>query len=214
MDKRAELATQIRRASHCAVPIPDDGLSHECSEVIGILPADALNGNGNVCSRQCVISNADFGANKVRLRFLGRGDSGCLLGRRCIREASKMLLRELDEQLVRHTTCTDKYHSIGCVVGLDVVNQVLALDAPDVLRWAQNGATERLALEGRGMQVVKDDFLQLFIYLFLLAKDDVALAFNGLRVKLGVLEDIGKDIDGLWDIGVEGLGIVDGVLAL
>ena len=125
-----------------------------------------------------------------------------------------MLFRELDELFVRHTTCTDKYHSIGCIVGLDVVYQVLALDAPDILRGAQNGAAERLALECRSMQVVKDDFLELFIHLFLLAKDDIALAFNRLRVELGVLEDIGKDVDGLWDIGIEGLGVVDGVLAL
>jgi len=62
--------------------------------------------------------------------------------------------------------------------------------------------------------VVKDDFLKLLIHLLLLAKDDIALAFNGLRVELGVLEDIGQDVDRLWDIGVEGLGVIDGVLAL
>jgi len=214
VNKRAELAPQIRRTPHCAVPIPDDGLSDERSEVIGILPADALDGNGNVRGWQRVISNADFGADEVWLRFLGRGDGGCLLGWRCIREVSKVLLCEFDKLLVRHAARTDKYHPIGSIVGLDVVYQVIALDALDILRWTQNRAAERLALKGRGMQVVKDNFLKLLIHLFLLPKDDVAFAFDGLRVELGVLEDIGKDVDGLRDIGVEGLGIVDGILAL
>lgn len=151
MDKRAKLAAQIRRAAHCAVPVPDDGLSDERGEVIGILPADALDGNGNVCGRQRVVSNADFGADEIRLRFLGGGNGGCLLSWRRTREVSKMLLRELDELLVWHAARADKHHPISRIVGLDVFYQVFALDAPDILRRAQNGTAERLTLEGRGM---------------------------------------------------------------
>ena len=62
--------------------------------------------------------------------------------------------------------------------------------------------------------MVKDDFLKLLIHFFLLTKDDIALAFDGLRVELGVLEDVGKDVDCLWDVRVERLGVVNGVLAL
>ena len=62
--------------------------------------------------------------------------------------------------------------------------------------------------------MVKYNFLKLLIHLFLLAEDDITLTFNGLWIELGVLEDIGKDVDSLWDIGVEGFGIVDGVLTL
>jgi hypothetical protein len=92
---------------------------------------------------------------------------------------------------VRYAACTDKHHPFGRIVGLDVVYQVITLDAPDILRRSQNGAAERLALECRGMQMVKDDFFKLFVHLFLLAEDNVTLAFNGLRIELGVLEDIG-----------------------
>jgi hypothetical protein len=62
--------------------------------------------------------------------------------------------------------------------------------------------------------VVKDDLLELFVNLLLLAKNDVALALDGLGLELGVLEDIGKDVDGVGDVRVERLGVVDGVLAL
>jgi len=62
--------------------------------------------------------------------------------------------------------------------------------------------------------VVEDNLLKLLVNLLLLAKNDVALALNGLGVELGVLENVGKDVDGVGDVRVEGLGVVDGVLAL
>lgn len=64
------------------------------------------------------------------------------------------------------------------------------------------------------MKVVEDNFLKLLVDLLGLAEDNVALALNGALVELGVLENIGKDVDGCWDIGVECLGVVDGGLAL
>ena len=45
-------------------------------------------------------------------------------------------------------------------------------------------------------------------------ENDITLTLNGRILELGVLENIGKDIDGLGDIAVESLGVVDGVLAL
>jgi hypothetical protein len=62
--------------------------------------------------------------------------------------------------------------------------------------------------------VVEDNLLELLVNLLLLAKNDVALALDGLGVELGVLENVGKDVDGVGDVRVEGLGVVDGVLAL
>jgi hypothetical protein len=62
--------------------------------------------------------------------------------------------------------------------------------------------------------VVKDNFLELLVDLFLFAEDDITLALDGLRLELGVLEDIGENVDGGGDVIVEGLGVVDGVLAL
>lgn len=62
--------------------------------------------------------------------------------------------------------------------------------------------------------MVEDDLLELLVHLFLFAEDDITLALDGLGLELGVLEDIGENVDGGGDVVVEGLGVVDGVLAL
>ena len=62
--------------------------------------------------------------------------------------------------------------------------------------------------------MVENDLLELLVHLFLLAENDITLALDGLGLELGVLEDIGQDVDGGGDVVVEGLGVVDGVFAL
>jgi hypothetical protein len=62
--------------------------------------------------------------------------------------------------------------------------------------------------------VVKYDLLNLLLNLLRLSENDVALTLNGRLLELGVLENIGQNIDGLGDIGVEGLGEVNGVFTL
>jgi hypothetical protein len=125
-----------------------------------------------------------------------------------------VLLGELDELLVGDATGTDQNHAVGGVVGLDVVGQVVAGNGLDVLLGAEDRAAEGLALEGSGVEVVKDNLLELLVNLLLLTEDHVPLALNGSRLQLRVLQDIGEDIDGLGDIVVEGLGVVDGVFSL
>jgi hypothetical protein len=116
--------------------------------------------------------------------------------------------------LVGNTTSANKDHAVSGVVGLDVVLEIGALNALDVLLGSEDGASEGLALESGCVQVVEYNLLELLVYLFLFAEDDIALALNGLSLELGVLEDIGENVDGCGDVVVEGLGIVDGVLAL
>lgn len=115
---------------------------------------------------------------------------------------------------MRNTTRSDKDHAVSSVVGLDVVGQVVAGDGLDVLLGAKDGAAEGLALESGGVKVVKDDFLELLVNLLLLAENNIALALNGRSLELGVLEDIGENVDRVGNIGVEGLGVVDGVFSL
>lgn len=113
-----------------------------------------------------------------------------------------------------NATSTDKDHTVSSVVGLDVVLEIGALDALDVLLGSEDGAAEGLALESGGVEVVENDLLKLLVYLFLLAENDITLALNRGGLELGVLEDIRENVDGGGDVVVESLGVVDGVFAL
>lgn len=68
-------------------------------------------------------------------------------------------------------------------------------------------------LESDRVQVVKDNLLILLLDLFLLPKDDIALPLNRRLFELGVLENVGEDVDCLGHVLVKGLGVVDGLLA-
>jgi hypothetical protein len=125
-----------------------------------------------------------------------------------------VLLGEVDELLVGDAASTDEHHAVSSVVCLDVCLEVGALNALDVLLGTEDGATEGLVLESGGMKMVEDDLLELLVDFFLLAEDDVALALDGLGLELGVLQDIGQDVNGCGDVGVERLGVVNGVFAL
>jgi hypothetical protein len=129
-------------------------------------------------------------------------------------EVGKVLLGKVDELLVGDTSSTNKNHAVSGVVGLDVVLEVGALDGLDILLGAENGASEGLALESGGVQVVENNLLELLVDFLLFAENDITLALNGLGLELRVLEDVGEDVDGGGDVVVEGLGVVDGVFAL
>lgn len=68
-------------------------------------------------------------------------------------------------------------------------------------------------LESDRVQVVKDNLLILLLNLFLLPKNDIALPLDRRLFELGVLENVGENVDGLGHVLVERLGVVDGLLA-
>ena len=214
MDESAELASEVGRVAHGAVPVADNGLGDQGSEVVVVLPADTLNGKGNVSSRESVVTDSDLGTDELGDTLLLSGESQGSRGRGLAGEATEVLLSESHELLVGDTTGTNEDHAVSSVVGLDVVGQVVPGDGLDVLLGAEDGAAEGLVLEGSGVEVVEDNLLELLVDLLLLTEDDVALALDGSGLQLGVLKDVGEDVDGLGDIVVEGLGVVDGVLAL
>jgi hypothetical protein len=213
-DERAELAAEVRGVAHGTVPVANNSLRYQSREVVVVAPADTLHSDGDVSGAGGVVAHADFRADELGLLLLldGNGLGRVVGGFRGQR--GKVLLGEVDKLLVGNATGANEHHAVGGVVGLDVVLEVGALDALNVLLWAEDGASEGLALEGGGVQVVEDDFLHLLVHLFLFAEDDVALALDGLGVELRVLQDVGEDVDGSGDVVVERLGVVDGVFAL
>lgn len=69
-DKVAELATKVVRGTHGAVPVANNSLCDERSEVVGVAPAHTLNGDGNVGGTHGIITETNLGSNKVGLLLL------------------------------------------------------------------------------------------------------------------------------------------------
>ena len=213
-DVGAELASKERRLAHSTVPVADDGLGNKGGEVVIVLPANTLNGKSDMSGGDGVVTEANLRADELGGALLFGSEGEGSGGRGLAGEATEVFRSEADELLVGDATGTNQNHAVGGVVGLDVVGEVLAGNSLDVLLGAENGATEGLALVSSGVQVVEDNLLELLVNLLLLAQNHITLTLDGCGLELGVLEDVGEDVDGLRDIVVEGLGVVDGVLAL
>jgi hypothetical protein len=115
---------------------------------------------------------------------------------------------------VGDATRVDEDHAVSSVVVLDVVGKLGAGDIADVLAGAEDGAAKGLVLESSSVKVVENNLLDLLLDLLGLAEDDVALTLDGGRLELGVLENVGDNVDALGNVGVESLSEVDGVLTL
>lgn len=214
VDDGAKLAAKVRRVAHGAVPVTNNGLGDQAGEVVIVLPAHTLDGKGNVGGGESVIAESDFGTDELGGPLLLKGESLGGRGRGLAGEATEVFLGQSDELLVGDTTSTNQDHAVRGVVGLDVVGQVVTGDGLDVLPGTKDGTTEGLGLVRGGVEVVEDNLLQLLVNLLLLTQDHIPLALNSTRLQLGVLKDICEDVDGLGNIVVEGLGVVDGVFSL
>lgn len=62
--------------------------------------------------------------------------------------------------------------------------------------------------------MIKHNFFQLLINLFLFSEDHISFPLNRCWLKFRVLEDIGEDVDGLGNVGIKGLRIVDSIFSL
>ena len=213
-DVGAELAAEEGGLAHGTVPVTDDGLGDQSGEVVIVLPADTLDGESDVSGGDGVVAETDLGTDELGQALLLGSEGGGSGSRGLAGEGTEVLLGEANELLVGDATGTDENHAVSGVVGLDVLGQVVPGDGLDVLLGAEDGAAKGLGLVGGSVQVVEDNLLELLVNLLLLAQDHITLTLDGASLKLGVLKDISEDIDGLGDIVVEGLGVVDGVFSL
>lgn len=137
----------------------NNSLSKESGEVVVIIPADTLNCKSNMSSGNSVVTKTDLGTNEFGLALLlsGNGSSSRRRGGRW--EVAKVLLSKFHKRIMLDTTGTDKDGLLSQVVGLDVVDEVVTLDALDVFLGSENGAAKRLTLESNGVEMVKNNFL-------------------------------------------------------
>lgn len=87
------------------------------------------------------------------------------------------LLCDVNDRLVLNPSRGSENDAWCRVVLVDVVAQVLLRDRLDVLERAQDRVSQRVSLECRRMEVVKDHFLWLVIHFVILADDHAAPAF-------------------------------------
>lgn len=62
--------------------------------------------------------------------------------------------------------------------------------------------------------MIKDHLFQLLVHFFLFPENYIPFSLDGRGFELRVLKNIGEDVNGLGNVGVEGFGVVDGVFAL
>ena len=62
--------------------------------------------------------------------------------------------------------------------------------------------------------MVEDNLFKLLVYLLLLSENDISFSFDRGGLEFRILEDVGEDIDCLWDVVIERLCVVNSVLAL
>lgn len=91
-DKRAELTSEVGRVAHSAIPVANDGLCDQCSEVIIVLPADSLDCERDVRSWDGVITNSNFRADEVRDTLLLSCESRSCRSRGLARKSAEVLL--------------------------------------------------------------------------------------------------------------------------
>jgi hypothetical protein len=178
VDESAELAAEVGRVAHSAVPVSDDGLGDKGGEVVVVLPADTLNSNGDVGSGHGVVTDPDLRSNEVGLALKTAGGGVGLAVGVGVGKLGEVLFGQVDELLVGNATGANEDHAVGSVVSLDVVLEVAALDAANVLLGSENGAAQRLALESGSVQMVEHNLLQLLVNLLLFAQNYIALALD------------------------------------
>lgn len=71
VDESAKLAAHVWSIAHCLVPVSDNCLGDQSSEVIIILPANTLHSNGNVGSWNSIITDSDLGTDELGFSLLG-----------------------------------------------------------------------------------------------------------------------------------------------
>ena len=209
-DDVRQLGAQQRARTQTSVPVAHDAAHDHHGEVVGRLPTDTLDGDGKVQCGGGVVTDSDLGTREDALGLSGLAERD---RRRGLGKGSEVLGGKLAELLVIDGTSTDKNHSVGGVVGVDVRLKVTLGDGVDVVLGSKNGLTQRLTGESNSVQVVENDLLQLLVNLLLLPEDNIPLPFDGILLQLGVLQDVRDDTDGAGHVLLESLGVVDGLLS-
>ena len=167
-DKKAVALSKTTTTKHpaqtCAgllVPRANHRLQHHQRDGVWVGPAGPLKRHRKLHQWKVGVTIPDLAARKKsrrrldQLRGVGRPH----------RHGTKLGLGQLDKLVVVDSTRCSQHHAVGSVVRRDVVEQVLPGDAADVVRAAQDGATEGGPLKCGCVQVVKHNLLRHALHL-------------------------------------------------
>jgi hypothetical protein len=143
-DDVAQLGAQQWRGTQSTVPVSEHGAHDQHGPVVRASPSDSLHSNGDVQGVHGVVSDSDLGTGENGGGSRGAAERNGVGGGR---EGTKVLLGELDELLVGDSTGSNKAHSVGSVVGVDEVLEVVTGHVSDVGLGAEDGVPQRLTWE-------------------------------------------------------------------
>ena len=182
-------------AAHRAVPGPDDGVGDHHGDVVGVWPSAALDGNSDMGEGHTVVTNTDVRSWKYQLTVQKRlpnsyqildltGESALEIKRDLsivfIGDLAEMFGGQFAEVVMVDSSSTGKDHSGSFVVGLDVVNEVVSADGPDVLGGAEDGTAKRSSLVGNWVQMIEYNLLQVHFDFLHFTENDTPFSLNFL----------------------------------
>lgn len=141
-DDMGQPAAQQGARAQGPIPVTKDTLHDEHGPVVGRLPSDTLDGDGEVDGVHRVVSDPDFGTDKLG-RGVGLATEGDGVGGHG--EGGKVLFGELDERIVLDGAGTDQGHPVGSVVFGNVGLEIRLGDRVDVFLGAEDGVSKRRA---------------------------------------------------------------------
>mmetsp|Transcript_16010 Transcript_16010/g.44269 ORF Transcript_16010/g.44269 Transcript_16010/m.44269 type:complete len:252 (-) Transcript_16010:259-1014(-) len=124
-----------------------------------------------------------------------------------------MLVGQLTQFGVIDGTGSRHNHSWGRVLSGNIVDELFSGEGANVLLAAQNGASEGRSLKGRCVQVIQDQFFLILVDFLHFSENDLPFSLNGLRLKVGVQQNVGNDFNGSRDILREDLRKVSRLFA-
>mmetsp|Transcript_26376 Transcript_26376/g.42278 ORF Transcript_26376/g.42278 Transcript_26376/m.42278 type:complete len:219 (-) Transcript_26376:254-910(-) len=127
-------------------------------------------------------------------------------------KARECVLRQLYQFIVVHGASTNEHHAVSGVVRFDVLRQVVARDAFNVISRSQDGAPQTRVLERSGVQVVEQHLFDLLLHLLHLAQDHAAFALDVCLLQIGILQNILQYVHRFGHICFEHLGVVGSLL--
>mmetsp|Transcript_13935 Transcript_13935/g.21007 ORF Transcript_13935/g.21007 Transcript_13935/m.21007 type:complete len:260 (-) Transcript_13935:147-926(-) len=116
--------------------------------------------------------------------------------------------------MIRDTSSRHHHHIIRGIIRIDILEQIFARDALNVVHRAENGASQRTILKTILMQMIENElFLRLAVHILHLLQDHASLALNCLLVQQRITQNIRQNVHRLIGVFTQHLRIIHRLFA-